>query len=73
MGAPKGSDRELAQVGCLAGLQQLSLNGKLVTDSGMRALEGLTHLMQLGLEGLKITDAGLAPVARLSELDWLDL
>jgi hypothetical protein len=63
MGAPRGSDRELVQVVRFNRLEQLSLNGTLVTDTGMRALEGLTHLKLLGLEGLKIGSSNLVPDA----------
>jgi hypothetical protein len=43
LSAPIGSDAELAHVGRLGRLEQLSLNGTSVTDSGMTRLKGLTQ------------------------------
>jgi hypothetical protein len=59
VGSTKGSDADLAQVGRLGRLEQLSLNGTSVTDSGMTHLKGLTGLKLLELETIKITDAGV--------------
>jgi hypothetical protein len=51
----------------------VSLDGALVTDADLAALEGLTGLRRLYLNGTPVTDAGLAHLRDLPALEVLEL
>ena len=54
-------------------LEKLSLDGSLVSDSGLMHLEGLTRLRWLNLRDTKVGDAGVDHLRRLTELRRLNL
>lgn len=49
-------------------MQQLSLDGTLITDAGLQHLCELTELIELDLSHTKITDAGLKHLRNLNQL-----
>lgn len=57
----------------LTNLQELGLNGTLVTDAGVKDLKGLVSLQRLFLSGTKVTNAGLKELKGLKNLKALDL
>jgi hypothetical protein len=63
----------LVRVGRLDRLERLSLDGSLVSDSGLMHLEGLTRLRWLNLRDTKVGDAGVDHLRRLTELRSLNL
>ena len=56
----------LVHVGQLDRLEKLSLDGSLVSDSGLMHMEGLTRLRWLNLRDTKIGDAGVDHLRRLT-------
>jgi hypothetical protein len=67
------TDRWMALVRGLTGLENLDLEYSGVTDRGLVDLKGLQNLRVLGLGGCDVTDDGLANLAGLSRLKWLFL
>jgi Leucine Rich repeat len=68
-----GADAEVAQVGRLATLTNLSLSGRRVTDAGLAPLKGLSGLERLEIHCECVTDAGMAHLKRLTNLRELSL
>ena len=62
----------MAAVGRLRKLRSLDLGFTQVTDAGLRRLAGLP-LLRLSLDSRLFTDAGMEHVARLADLEVLDL
>jgi hypothetical protein len=68
----KGTDTDLAWIGKLPGIRQLSIRHAPVTEAGLAHLEGIAGLRALYLCDEPITDAGLAHFS-LAKLRWLYL
>ena len=67
------SDAEVAQIGRLTALVDLSLAGNSVTDAGLAELKGLAGLRRLEIHSKGVTDAGLAHLKGLTDLRELIL
>lgn len=67
------TDEDLAWIGRLGALEELSFNGARVTDAGARHLRGLRSLHTLNIYGSDVTDAGLQSIGSLTKLKALDL
>jgi len=66
-------DVELAHIGRLGQLEELTLGGFAVTDAGLRHLKGLSKLRNLDLSGSEISNDGLENLKDLTSLRVLDL
>ena len=66
-------DEALKEVGKLAQLQSLSLNGSRITDDGLSHLAGLEKLEVLSLRKTAITDGAVEHLIRLKQLRKLDV
>ncbi len=64
-------DAALADVGKIASLQRLYLNGTQVTDAGLKHLAGLTKLAHLDVSQTQVSDEGLKQLAGLAALRTL--
>jgi hypothetical protein len=62
------NDRELFHIQELAGLRELYLSGKKITDAGLKCLKGLNSLHRLYLYDTSVTDQGTETLGRLREL-----
>jgi hypothetical protein len=69
----RGSDAEMAHIGHLHHLQELSAHSVDVTDVGIAHLERLKNLQVLYLDRTSITSGGLVHLERLSDLSLLGL
>jgi hypothetical protein len=67
------TDADLAGIGSLASLHDLSLNGTRVTDAGLAHLRGLPEIVTLYLAKTAVTDAGMEDVSTLHSLEHLSL
>ncbi len=67
------TDRGLAHVGRIKGLENLTLQNTEITDAGLEHLKGLTKLKLLELDGTKVSDNGLALLEGLSTLERISL
>ena len=65
------ADAPLAEVGKVASLQRLYLNGTQVTDNGLKHLVGLANLTHLDVSQTQITDGGLKHLEKLAGLRTL--
>ncbi len=66
-------DFELAHIGSLRRLEELTLGGFAVTDAGLRHLGGLSKLRDLDLSGSEISNQGLEHLKDLTSLRVLNL
>jgi hypothetical protein len=64
-------DAALADVGKIASLERLYLNGTQITDAGLKQLAGLTKLTHLDVSQTQVSDAGLKHLERLAALRTL--
>ena len=67
------TDRALADLSTLTGLEELRLGFTNVGDDGVQHLGGLEHLNSLWLEKTAVTDTGLATLQRLVGLQELNI
>ena len=67
------TDSGLENLEGLIHLQELSVGGTFITDSGMPRLKQLTDLRWLWLDNTKVSDAGLASLEGLTHLQTLNL
>src|SRR5262245_23725081 len=67
------TDNDLAAIGRLTALTELTLAGPGVTDQGIKQLGGLAQLRELRLTSPRITDAGIVSLPPLTELYVLGL
>ena len=76
-----GIDLRFADDGSLANLKSIAvspirtfnLESSMVTDAGLRNLEGFDGLVSLDLDRTKVTDAGLQHLEAFLQLRWLGL
>jgi len=78
LGESQVTDRGLASIAKLRNLEDLSMQKNYFTDAGLPALAGLPGLKSLWIGGLHdrpspITDVGVIHLARLTQLEELDL
>jgi Leucine Rich repeat len=74
IGGNQVSDENLAFVGKLTGLEELSIMwGYPLTDKGIARLSGLKRLRILELDQSKLTDTGLEAIGKLTNLEELRL
>ena len=67
------TDRDLAVLETLKGLERLNLSGTEITDQGLLHLANLTTLKALDLTGTRIRGPGLVQLAGLGDLEYLYL
>jgi hypothetical protein len=66
-------DTAIAPIGRLTQLEQLVVNGSMLTDDGLVKLKDLTSLSRLDLDYTRISDNGLAHLEGLKNLSALSL
>ena len=73
LGATAVTDAGAVNLGKMARLKKLWLNGTAITDAGLESLKGLSELEYLNLYGTQVTDEGLKKLAGLKNLKRLYL
>ncbi len=73
LGETKITDRDLAYLENLHGLERLNLNQTKITDKGLNHLAGLSGLKALDLSGTQIGGRGLEQLRGLTDLEYLYL
>ncbi len=72
LGWPNVTDEEIALLGDLPGLRDLSLFGHRFTDENLRCLEGLAQLETLTITSVNVKGPGIRSLQGLSELRVLE-